>query len=57
VVKADEGPRRGTAADTLANLKPVSGDGGVIHAGNSSQISDGAAAPLVTSREGAARPS
>jgi acetyl-CoA acyltransferase len=55
VVKVDEGLRRGTTADTLANLKPVSGEGGVIHAGNSSQISDGAAALLVTSRERAAR--
>jgi acetyl-CoA acyltransferase len=55
VVKVDEGLRRGTTAGTLANLKPVSGEGGVIHAGNSSQISDGAAALLVTSREGAAR--
>jgi hypothetical protein len=51
----DEGLRRGTTADTLANLKPVSGEGGVIHAGNSSQISDGAAALLVTSRERAAQ--
>ena len=55
VVKVDEGLRRGTTADTLARLKPVSGEDGVIHAGNSSQISDGAAALLVTSREGAER--
>jgi acetyl-CoA acyltransferase len=54
VVKVDEGLRRGTTADTLANLKPVSGEGGVIHACNSSQISDGAAL-LVTSRECAAQ--
>ena len=55
MVKVDEGLRRGTTADTLAKLKPVSGEGGVIHAGNSSQISDGAAALLVTSRERAAQ--
>jgi acetyl-CoA acyltransferase len=44
----DEGLRRGTTPETLAKLKSVSGEGGVIHAGNSSQISDGAAALLVT---------
>src|ERR1700722_16217229 len=55
VVKVNEGLRRGTTADTLARLKPVSGEDGVIHAGNSSQISDGAAALLVTSRERAAQ--
>ncbi|HKS98600.1 MAG TPA: thiolase family protein [Rugosimonospora sp.] len=43
----DEGIRRGTTVDTLAGLKPAFLDGGVIHAGNSSQISDGAAALLV----------
>jgi acetyl-CoA acyltransferase len=47
----DEGLRRGTSPETLASLKSVSGDGGSIHAGNSSQISDGAAALLVTTPE------
>jgi acetyl-CoA acyltransferase len=47
-VAADEGVRRGTTAEKLAGLKPAFVDDGVIHAGNSSQISDGAAALLVT---------
>jgi acetyl-CoA acyltransferase len=47
-VAADEGVRRGTTVDKLAGLKPAFVDDGVIHAGNSSQISDGAAALLVT---------
>jgi acetyl-CoA acyltransferase len=53
-VIADEGIRRGTTAEKLANLKPAFQDDGVIHAGNSSQISDGAAALLVTTPEKAA---
>ncbi|MGW5384373.1 thiolase family protein [Nocardia sp. NPDC003963] len=53
-VTADEGIRRGTTAEKLANLKPAFQDDGVIHAGNSSQISDGAAALLVTTAEKAA---
>jgi acetyl-CoA acyltransferase len=48
VVAADEGIRRGTTVEKLAALKPAFADDGVIHAGNSSQISDGAAALLVT---------
>ncbi|MEV7015993.1 thiolase family protein [Streptomyces sp. NPDC093991] len=47
-VDADEGIRRGTSVDTLAKLKPSFQEDGVIHAGNASQISDGAAALLVT---------
>ena len=54
VVTADEGIRRGTTAEKLASLKPAFTDDGVIHAGNSSQISDGAAAILVTTPEHAA---
>jgi acetyl-CoA acyltransferase len=50
-VTADEGVRRGTTPQTLAKLKPAFQDDGVIHAGNSSQISDGAAAVLVTTPE------
>jgi len=50
-VVADEGVRRGTTVDKLAALKPAFVDDGVIHAGNSSQISDGAAALLVTTSE------
>jgi acetyl-CoA acyltransferase len=48
VFRGDEGLRRGTTPETLAKLKPSFTDGGVIHAGNSSQISDGAAALLLT---------
>jgi len=50
-VRADEGVRRGTSADKLAALKPAFAGDGVIHAGNASQISDGAAALLVTTPE------
>ena len=52
-VVADEGVRRGTSVEKLAGLKPAFKDDGVIHAGNSSQISDGAAALLVTTAENA----
>lgn len=51
MISVDEGLRRGTTADTLAPLKPSFVQDGVIHAGNSSQISDGAAALLVTTPE------
>ncbi len=51
IVAADEGVRRGTTVEKLAALKPAFVDDGVIHAGNSSQISDGAAALLVTTSE------
>jgi acetyl-CoA acyltransferase len=47
----DEGLRRGTTPETLAKLKPSFAEDGVIHAGNASQISDGAAAVLVTTPE------
>jgi acetyl-CoA acyltransferase len=50
-VVADEGVRRGTTVEKLAALKPAFVDDGVIHAGNSSQISDGAAALLVTTSD------
>ena len=51
VVTRDEGIRRGTSVESLAKLKPAFTEDGVIHAGNSSQISDGAAALLVTTPE------
>jgi acetyl-CoA acyltransferase len=54
VFGVDEGLRRGTSPDTLAKLKTSFAEDGVIHAGNSSQISDGAAALLVTTPEKAA---
>ncbi|MEV4235361.1 acetyl-CoA C-acyltransferase [Nocardia sp. NPDC049737] len=47
----DEGLRRGTTAEKLAGLKPSFKPDGVIHAGNSSQIADGAAALLITTSE------
>ena len=53
-VAADEGLRRGTSPDTLSRLKPSFREDGMIHAGNSSQISDGAAALLVTTPQRAA---
>ena len=53
VVTDDEGIRRGTTVEKLAGLKPAFKEDGVIHAGNSSQISDGAAALLVMTAENA----
>ncbi|MCM3844621.1 acetyl-CoA C-acyltransferase [Pseudonocardia sp. DR1-2] len=53
-VTADEGVRRGGTLEGLAQLTTVFKDadqGGVIHAGNSSQISDGSAALLMTTSE------
>ncbi|MFI5662590.1 thiolase family protein [Streptomyces sp. NPDC051684] len=51
----DEGVRRGTTVEKLAGLKTPFKEDGVISAGNASQISDGAAALLVTTSEVAAR--
>lgn len=51
VIKDDSGPRKGSSLEALAGLKPSFKEDGVIHAGNSSQISDGAAAVLLMSRE------
>jgi len=50
-VLKDEGIRRGTTIEKMAQLKPAFKEDGVIHAGNSSQISDGAAALLFMSAE------
>ncbi|MFD5810245.1 thiolase family protein [Rhodococcus aetherivorans] len=55
VISKDEGIRRGTSVETLAKLKPVFKEDGVIHAGNASQISDGASALLIMSEEAAAK--
>jgi acetyl-CoA acyltransferase len=46
----DEGPRADTSLEALAKLKPAFKEGGSVTAGNSSQMSDGAAAVLVMSR-------
>ena len=47
-VTADEGIRPDTSEDSLARLRPAFAEGGTITAGNSSQISDGAAALVLT---------
>jgi acetyl-CoA acyltransferase len=52
---ADQGIRPDTSLEALAGLKPVFKEDGRITAGNSSQISDGAAAVLLMSREKADR--
>jgi acetyl-CoA acetyltransferase family protein len=54
-MRVDEGIRRDTSLEALAALKPAFRSDGRITAGNSSQISDGAAAVLVASEEAAAR--
>ena len=51
VVDTDEGPRPGVTADALARLKPAFKDGGIVTAGNSSGINDGAAAVVLVSEE------
>ncbi|SNR37111.1 thiolase family protein [Halorubrum vacuolatum] len=53
-VTEDEGIRPGTTAEKLAGLSPVFTGDGTVTAGNASQISDGAAITLVTSRAFAA---
>jgi acetyl-CoA acyltransferase len=47
----DEGPRKETDAAALAKLKPAFAAKGIVTAGNASQMSDGAAATVVTSAE------
>jgi acetyl-CoA acetyltransferase family protein len=53
-VRTDEGIRPDSTVEKLAQLKPAFKPDGVITAGNSSQITDGAAAVLITSEEKAA---
>jgi acetyl-CoA C-acetyltransferase len=53
-VDQDEGIRPGTTAEALGRLRPAFSPEGTITAGNASQISDGGAAVVVTSRERAA---
>lgn len=50
VVSEDDGIREGVTVEKLAGLKPAFGEGGKSTAGNSSQVSDGAAATLMMSR-------
>ncbi len=47
----DEGPRQDTTLDKLSKLKPAFMEGGTVTAGNSSQMSDGAAVSVVMSAE------
>ncbi len=51
VMNKDEGIRLGTTLEKMATLKPAFSEDGVIHAGNSSQISDGSGALLFMSAE------
>ena len=48
-VTKDEGPRKGTSLEALAKLRAVFAQGGSVTAGNSSQMSDGAAFVMVMS--------
>ncbi|MBM3151855.1 MAG: acetyl-CoA C-acyltransferase [Chloroflexi bacterium] len=50
-VKRDEGPRADTSVEALSKLKPAFKEGGTVTAGNSSQMSDGAAAVIVMSAD------
>jgi acetyl-CoA C-acetyltransferase len=55
VISADEGPRPDTTLEALARLKPSFDPAGTVTAGNSSMLSDGAAAVVVADRESADR--
>ncbi len=50
-LRHDEGIRPDTTLEGLAKLRPVFKEGGIVTAGNASQISDGSAAVVVASRE------
>ena len=51
LVDKDENPRMGVTAESLSKLKPVFREDGIVHAGASSGITDGAASMLVISKE------
>jgi 3-oxoadipyl-CoA thiolase len=55
VVDSDEGPRRGTTLEKLSQLRPVFRPGGIVTAGSSSPLSDGAAALLLASEDAVRR--
>ncbi|MCB5282674.1 MULTISPECIES: acetyl-CoA C-acyltransferase [unclassified Arthrobacter] len=55
LVDTDEGPRRGSTAESLAGLRPLVKPGGIVTAGNSSSLNDGASAVVVASGEAVAR--
>jgi acetyl-CoA acyltransferase len=50
-VTKDEGPRAGTSVEALSKLRPVFAQGGSVTAGNSSQMSDGAAFVMIMSED------
>lgn len=50
IVDSDEGIRDGVTAESLAKLKPAFAKDGSTHAGNASQVSDGAAAVILARR-------
>jgi acetyl-CoA acyltransferase 1 len=54
-VNEDDGIRKGMTAESLAKIRPAFAKDGSIHAGNASQISDGAAAVLLMKRSTAER--
>jgi len=51
IVTSDEGPRKGTSVEALSKLRPVFANQGSVTAGNSSQMSDGAAFVMVMSED------
>lgn len=55
IVSADEGVRPDSTPESLAGLRPSFAEGGTLTAGNSSPLSDGAAALVLTSRSNAER--
>jgi acetyl-CoA acyltransferase len=54
-VKRDEGPRADTTLEALSKLRPAFKEGGMVTAGSSSQMSDGAAGVVIMSAERAAQ--
>lgn len=55
LIDTDEGPRRQTTLDKLARLRPVFREGGIVTAGSSSPLSDGAAAVLLAGEDAVRR--
>jgi 3-oxoadipyl-CoA thiolase len=55
LVDCDEGPRPDTSIERLSRLRPAFRPGGIVTAGNSSSLNDGAAAVVVASRAAAER--
>ncbi|WP_285733870.1 thiolase family protein [Nocardiopsis sp. ATB16-24] len=54
-VTADEGPRPDSSMETLAGLRPVFREGGIVTAGNSSSLSDGASALVLAGADAVRR--